>query len=60
MPFWVGQAAALVRALLAVQLGEPLAAEAQAALARSTEPSRIPSAAGYDHYIATTSETRGQ
>jgi hypothetical protein len=32
MPFWVGQAAALVRALLAVQLGKPLAAEAQPAL----------------------------
>jgi nitronate monooxygenase len=36
MPFWAGQAVALVRALPAVQLVEQLAAEAQAGLARST------------------------
>jgi hypothetical protein len=54
MPFWAGQAVALVRALPAVQLVEQLAAAAQAGLARSTQPSRIPSAARYDHYIATT------
>jgi NAD(P)H-dependent flavin oxidoreductase YrpB (nitropropane dioxygenase family) len=36
MPFWAGQAVALVRELPAVQLVDQLAAEARAVLARST------------------------